>query len=41
MEYMTLNSGAKMPMLGLGTYPLRGGECERCVLEAVDGLSPV
>lgn len=36
MEYMTLNTGAKMPMLGLGTYPLHGGECERCVLEAVE-----
>lgn len=36
MEYMTLNTGAKMPMLGLGTYLLRGRECERCVLEAVE-----
>lgn len=36
MEYMTLNTGAKMPMLGLGTYLLRSREGERCMLEAME-----
>ena len=33
MDMVPLNNGVNMPMLGLGTYALRGGDCERCVLE--------
>lgn len=36
MEYMTLNTGAQMPLLGLGTYLLRGGKGERCMLDALE-----
>lgn len=35
MEYVTLNNGVKMPVLGYGVYQVSGGECERCVLDAV------
>ena len=33
---LTLNNGVEMPLLGLGTYLLRGAECERCVAEAAE-----
>lgn len=36
MEYVTLNNGVRMPLLGLGTWDLRGDECERVVGEAAD-----
>ncbi len=36
MKHITLNTGSEMPMLGLGTYALRGTECERCVLDALE-----
>lgn len=36
MDMIILNNGVEMPMLGLGTYPLRGRDCERCVLEALE-----
>lgn len=36
MDMVPLNNGVNMPMLGLGTYVLRGGDCERCVLEALE-----
>ena len=36
MKYATLNTDMSIPMLGIGTYALRGAECERCVLEALD-----
>ena len=36
MDMVPLNNGVNMPMLGLGTYALRGGDCERCVLEALE-----
>ena len=36
MEYVTLNTGVKMPMLGYGVYQTPPEETERCVLEAVD-----
>ena len=36
MKHITLNTGGEMPMLGLGTYALRGTECERCVLDALE-----
>lgn len=31
-----MNNGVNMPLLGLGTYGLRGRDCERCVLEALE-----
>ena len=36
MEYVTLNNGIKMPILGYGVYQVTKEECERCVLDAVD-----
>ncbi len=36
MLYITLNNGTKMPMLGYGVYQVSKGECERCVLDALD-----
>lgn len=35
MEYAVLNNGVRMPMIGLGTWDLRGEECVRCVETAV------
>ena len=35
MEYVTLNNGVKMPVLGYGVYQVDPAECERCVLDAV------
>lgn len=35
MEYITLNNGIKMPMLGYGVYQVDPGEAERCILDAV------
>lgn len=35
MEYVTLNNGVKMPMLGYGVYQVTKEECERCVLDAL------
>lgn len=35
MEYVTLNNGIKMPVLGYGVYQVKGKECERCVLDAI------
>lgn len=32
MEYVTLNNGVKMPILGYGVYQVTKEECERCVL---------
>lgn len=37
MEYVTLNNGVKMPILGYGVYQVSNAECERCVLDAVSG----
>ena len=34
MEYVTLNNGVKMPILGYGVYQVTKEECERCVLDA-------
>ena len=31
MEYVTLNAGNKMPLVGLGTWNLRGEECVQVV----------
>lgn len=36
MEYITLNNGMKMPLLGLGTWDLRGQQCIDTVVEAID-----
>ena len=35
MEYVTLNKGVKMPVLGYGVYQVTKEECERCVLDAL------
>lgn len=37
MDYVTLNNGVKMPILGYGVYQIPDhAECERCVLDAID-----
>lgn len=36
MEYVTLNNGVKMPILGYGVYQTPLEETERCVLEAFE-----
>ncbi|MFK4302138.1 MULTISPECIES: aldo/keto reductase [unclassified Paenibacillus] len=37
MEYVTLNNGVKMPILGYGVYQISDqDECERCVLDAIN-----
>ena len=36
MEYVTLSNGVKMPILGYGVYQVTKGECEQCVLDALD-----
>lgn len=37
MDYVTLNNGIKMPLLGFGTYQIKDPtECERAVREAID-----
>lgn len=36
MEYVTLNNGVKMPILGYGVYQIADQEeCKRCVLDAI------
>lgn len=35
MEYVTLNNGIKMPILGYGVYQVSNEECERCVMDAI------
>lgn len=35
MEYVTLNNGVKMPVLGYGVYQVDPEECERCVADAI------
>ncbi len=35
MEYVTLNNGVKMPILGFGVYQIPKEDCERCVLDAI------
>ena len=36
MEHTTLNNGAPMPMVGLGTWQLRGQAGERAILDALE-----
>lgn len=35
MEYVTLNNGVKMPILGYGVYQVTKEECKECVLNAL------
>ncbi len=35
MEYVTLNNGVKMPMLGYGVYQTPPDDTEKCVLDAI------
>lgn len=35
MEYVTLNNGVEMPLLGYGVYQVSQEECERCVMDAI------
>lgn len=35
MEYVTLNNGIQMPILGYGVYQVDAAETERCVLDAI------
>ena len=35
MEFVTLNNGIKMPILGYGVYQVSNEECERCELDAI------
>ncbi len=36
MEFVELNNGVKMPVLGYGVYQVTQEECERCVLDALE-----
>lgn len=35
MEYVTLNNGVKMPLLGLGVYQIEAEKCEEIVYQAI------
>lgn len=35
MEFVTLNNGVEMPILGYGVYQVDPAECERCVADAI------
>ena len=39
MEYVTLNNGVKMPMLGFGVYQIKKEECKQKVIEAIEALT--
>lgn len=36
MEYLTLNNGIRMPLIGFGTFMLGGGTCPEAVLAAIE-----
>lgn len=36
MEFVKLNNGVKMPILGYGVYQINPRECERCVSDAIE-----
>lgn len=36
MEYLTLNNNVKLPMVGFGTWDVRGEKGKRCILEALE-----
>ena len=38
MEFVTLNNGVKMPILGYGVYQVGAGECKRCALDENESL---
>jgi len=35
MEFVTLNNGVKMPVIGYGVFQLTPEDCERCVMDAL------
>ena len=35
-EYITLNNGVKMPVIGYGVYLVNPSECAKCVKEAIE-----
>lgn len=35
MEYVELNNGVRMPMIGFGVFQLSDEDCERCVMDAI------
>lgn len=35
MEYLTLNNGVQMPLIGFGTFMLDGETCKNAVTEAI------
>ena len=35
MQYLTLNDGNKMPILGYGVYQVEPAEAQRCVEDAI------
>lgn len=36
MEYVTLNNGIEMPMIGFGVFEIQKEETARCVYEALE-----
>ena len=39
MEYLTLNNGVRMPLVGFGTFMLRGEMCKNAVAhKSANGL---
>lgn len=36
MEYTLLNNGVKMPMVGLGTFPLKGKPLQELIMQTFD-----
>ena len=36
MEFLTLNTGAQLPMIGFGTWGVRGEEGKRSILDALE-----
>ena len=36
MEYLTLNNGVPMPLIGFGTFMLGGETCTEAVTEAIE-----
>ena len=36
MEYLALNNGVRMPLVGFGTWTLRGETGKRCILDALE-----
>ena len=36
MEYLTLNNGVQMPLIGFGTFMLDGETCKNAVTAAIE-----